>query len=82
MNAIITAMMLMEHCGPDEIDPDTAVRGLENMGYELLQLTGDDRAEFLALLERMAAAADDPHTAAFIRSVPFSIGMTEEPGTT
>jgi len=78
VNAVIAAMMLLEECGPDEIDPDTAVRGLENMGHELLKLTGDDRTEFLALLERMAEAADDPRTERFIRSIPFSIGMSED----
>jgi hypothetical protein len=33
----------------------------------------------MALLERMADTAEDPDLATFIRSMPFSIGMTEVP---
>ena len=76
VRAIVAAMMLMEQCGPDEIDPDTAVRGLENMGYEILQLSGNDREEFINLIERMARDSDS-RTAEFMRSRPFSIGMVD-----
>jgi hypothetical protein len=78
VNAIVCAMMMMEDSGPDEINPDTAERCLENMGYELMQLRGGDREEFLALLERMANEATDERTSRFIGSIPFSIGMVEE----
>lgn len=77
IKAIIAAMMLLEESGPDEVDPDTAVRGLESIGYELLQLTGSDRSEFLELVERMASESADSHASEFLRSLPFSIGMTE-----
>jgi hypothetical protein len=78
VKAIVSAMMLMEDCGPDEINPDTAQRGLENMAYELMQLTGGDQEEFIFLLRRMSAEAEDERTRRFLESVPFSIGMTEE----
>jgi hypothetical protein len=81
VGAIITAMMLLEESEPEQVDPDTAVRGLEHMGAELMRLTGDDRTEFLTLLERLADEAGDEHTARFIRAIPFSIGMTLEPPT-
>jgi len=70
-------MMLLEECGPDEVDPDTAVRGLENMGYELLRIAEDERGEFVEILERMASSEVDPRTAKFLRGIPFAIGMTE-----
>jgi hypothetical protein len=63
VKAIISAMLLMEHSDPGEIDPDTAVRGLENMAHELLQLTGNDRAEFLAVLDSIAVSVTDEPTA-------------------
>ena len=77
IRSIISAMMLLEDSGPEEIDPDTAVRGMEHMGYELLKLGDGDRAEFVAALERIAEV--EPAQAAFIRSIPFNIGMTTEP---
>jgi hypothetical protein len=77
--AIVSAMILMEDGGPDEINPDTAVRGLENIGYELMQLTGGNREEFISLLRRrMSAEAEDERAASFLESVPFGIGMIEE----
>jgi hypothetical protein len=79
VKAIISAMLLMEHCDSEEIDPDTAVRGLENIAYELLQLTGNDRAEFLAVPDRVADSTPDKLEARFVRSIPFSIGMSADP---
>ena len=79
VGAIISAMMLLEESDSDQVDPDTAVRGLEHMAAELLRLTGADRSEFLAVLEHLAEATEDAHAARFIRALPFSIGMTEVP---
>jgi hypothetical protein len=53
LKGIIAAMMFLEHSGPDEVAPDSAVKCLENMSHELLQLAGADRKEFLELVERM-----------------------------
>ncbi len=79
VNAVVAAMMVLEESEPEQVDPDTAVRGLENIGYELLKLSGDDRLEFMQLLERMARAVDDDRTARFMRALPFSVGMVENP---
>ncbi|MEV0682008.1 hypothetical protein AB0I60_36345 [Actinosynnema sp. NPDC050436] len=77
VKAIVAAMMLLEECGPDEVDPDTAVRGLEHMGYELLRFTERERVEFFGLLERMASAETDQRTAEYLRRIPFVLGMRE-----
>jgi hypothetical protein len=79
IKAIISAMLLMEQRGSEEIDPDTAVRGLENIAYELLKLTGTDRAEFLTALERVAESTPDKLEAGYVRSIPFRIGMSAVP---
>lgn len=79
VRAILAATLLLEDCRPEEVNPDTAVRGLENIAYELLMLTGADRSEFLDLLRRMESTTDDPREAQWLRSLPFSIGMVEEP---
>ncbi|WP_162952041.1 hypothetical protein [Streptomyces griseorubiginosus] len=77
IKAVVAAMLLLEQCGPDEVDPDTAVRGLENIGYELLKFTEVERVEFMNLIERVASSESDPHVAEFTRNVPFAIGMVE-----
>jgi hypothetical protein len=76
VNAVVAALMLLENCGPDEVNPDTAVRGMENIGYELNKLTGDDRGEFTNLLEVIAAEEDG--SAEFIGNIPFMLGWIEQ----
>jgi hypothetical protein len=76
--AMVSAMRLLNDCGPEEVNPDTAVRGLENMAYELMQLGPEERAELIDTLNRLADEAD-PGDAWFLRSVPFYVGMVENP---
>ncbi|MCW3844990.1 hypothetical protein ONA70_33470 [Micromonospora yasonensis] len=79
--ALTSAMMLLEDAGPEEISPETAVRGQENMGDYLDRLSGPDREEFRAVLRQVARDIEDrdPAVAEFIRKVPFSLGWDEEP---
>ena len=77
LKAIIAAMMFLEHSGPDEVDPDSAVKCLENMSYELLQLAGSDRKEFLELIERVANQMPEERQRGFIRDIPRMTGMVE-----
>ena len=77
LKAIVAAMVFLEASGPDEVDPDSAVRCLENMSYELLRLAGADRIEFIALIERVAQHETDERYARFIREIPRMIGMVE-----
>ncbi|MEU8607341.1 hypothetical protein AB0C29_05000 [Actinoplanes sp. NPDC048791] len=77
VNAIAAAMMFLEESGDDEVDPDSAVRALENMSHALLQYAGPDREDFLELIERVADGTADEHDARFIRDIPRMIGMVE-----
>lgn len=77
VKTIVAALMLLEDSGDDEINPDTAVRGMENIAHELLALTDDERAEFIYLVEELASAETDERYAAFTRRVPQMIGMVE-----
>jgi hypothetical protein len=77
LKAIIAAMMFIERSGPDEVDPDSAVKCLEQMSYELLQLAGADRKEFLKLVERVADQMPEERYAGFIREIPRMTGMVE-----
>jgi hypothetical protein len=79
--ALTSAMVLLEDAGPEDINPDTAARGQENMGDYLDRLSGPDREEFRAALRKVARDIEDsdPAVAEFIRKVPFSLGWDEEP---
>jgi hypothetical protein len=76
VNAVVAALVLLENCGPDEVNPDTAVRGMENIGYELNRLTGAERGEFTNLLEIIAT--EESEAAEFIRNIPFMLGWVEQ----
>ena len=38
LRALVDALLVLESSGPDEIHPDTAVRGMENVASSLLAL--------------------------------------------
>jgi hypothetical protein len=59
VRAIVEALMFFEHAADDEVDPDTAVRGIEVISHELDALSDVDRAEFRLVLERIAATSGD-----------------------
>ena len=61
VRAIAAAMMFLEESGPDEVDPDAAVRGMENISHELLEFGNSDRVEFIELIERVSAAESNDH---------------------
>jgi hypothetical protein len=54
--AVIDAFMLLEMCGEDEIDRETAERATDNICANLMRLRHDDQVE---LREQLADIADD-----------------------
>jgi hypothetical protein len=75
VKALIAAFMLLENSRDDEVDPGVAVRGMENMTFELQQWDEVDRAEFVDILMRIAEAEENAPAANFIRSMPEMLGM-------
>lgn len=68
--------MVLEDSGDEWIDPDVAVRGMENIAHDLLALSQEDRAEFIELLDGIADEETNTASANFIRNIPRMIGMT------
>lgn len=75
IRALIDALLLLEFAGPDEINPDTAVRGMENIASSLLALEETDQLSLRAQLEQLADAEQDQAYANFIRSLPDMLGL-------
>jgi hypothetical protein len=65
IKVIVATMALLENSGPDEIEPDTAVQGLEAIGYELLQLADQDRSKFIAVINEIASSERDEGVSKF-----------------
>jgi hypothetical protein len=70
IRAIIDATLLLESAGPEEVDPDTAVRGLENMAHSLHALDQADQVALVAALRRIADGSSDPAYREFVHSMP------------
>lgn len=75
VSAIVDAFLLLEHSGEDEIDPDTAVRGMENITSSLLKLDLDDQLSLRSELLKIADSSSDSSYREFVRSLPEMIGL-------
>ena len=78
INALIDAFLLLESAGPDEVDPDTAVRGMENMASSILSLDETDQIALRAKFERVAKDAQDQVYRDFVNALPDMIGLATD----
>jgi len=75
IHALIDAVLLLESAGPQEINPDTAVRGMENIASSLLVLDKSDQQALRQHLVEIADAARDEAYGKFVRSLPDMLGL-------
>lgn len=76
--ALIDAFLLLESSGPDEVNPDTAVRGMENMASSLLALERSDQLALRTKLEQIAESAREVTYRDFVLSLPDMIGLASQ----
>jgi hypothetical protein len=75
IHALIDAFLLLESSGPNEVDPDTAVRGMENMASSLLTLEQSDQLALRQKLEQIAQSAQEQSYRNFVSGLPDMIGL-------
>ncbi|MFG3058991.1 hypothetical protein ACGFYM_10385 [Streptomyces sp. NPDC048231] len=75
---LVDVVWWLESCGDEEVDPDSAVKTTESVGWVLLQLPSDQRERLLQVLTDLAGEEQDPSRREFLESFPFAIGMVEE----
>ena len=78
LDAIISAFLLLEESSDDDVDPDVAVRGMEDMAACLNRLSEKDRIEVRRVLEGMALSSRRPEYAELARWIPGAIGWDAE----
>ncbi len=78
IHALIDALLLLESAGPDEINPDTAVRGMESIASSLLALEEPDQRLLRAELVQIADNARDEAYRKFVRSIPDMVGLASD----
>ncbi|MEV6954220.1 hypothetical protein [Streptomyces sp. NPDC051183] len=60
------------------MDPDDAVKVLEDVAHLFSQLSGDQRQELIDLLRAMAEAESDPSRREFLEGFPEGFGLVED----
>lgn len=75
IHAIIAAELFLESAGPNEVDPDSAVRCMESIASSLLALDKSDQLALRSHLEEIAEEGQDPSYSKFVRELPDSIGL-------
>lgn len=75
--AIIDALLVFETSAADEVDPDVAVRAMENMGSSLQKLDDEDQRELRCLFYAIAERSAETGYGEFVRSVPDMLGLQE-----
>jgi hypothetical protein len=76
-SALVDALLVFESSAPNEVDPDVAVRAMENMSSSLLKLDVDDQRELRRAFGRIADEATDRSYKTFVHSVPAMLGLAE-----
>jgi hypothetical protein len=76
VEALVDAFLVLESAAPDEVNPDTAVRGMENMTSILLTLEEADQLALRTELEEIAGDLHDEVYRDFVARLPDVIGLT------
>ncbi|MGW9030345.1 hypothetical protein ACWGQ5_40930 [Streptomyces sp. NPDC055722] len=74
---LVDVVWWLDSCGDEEVDPDSAVKMMESVGWVLLQQPMDQRHRLLQVFADLAKAEQDPARRRFLESFPFAIGMVE-----
>jgi hypothetical protein len=75
VHAIIDALLFLESAGPNEVDPDSAVRCMENIASSLLALDKRDQLVLRSHFEKISEESQDPDHARIVRELPDDIGL-------
>jgi hypothetical protein len=75
VHGIIDAFLFLESSGPDEVNPDSAVRCMENIASSLLKLEQSDQLTLRSHFNEIADNARDIAYRNFVRALPDMIGL-------
>ena len=75
IHGLIEAFLFLESSAPDEVDPDSAVRCMENISSNLLRLEPSDQLALRLHLENISADTQDQTYSAFVKTLPDMIGL-------
>jgi hypothetical protein len=68
--------MFLEFADDATLDPDAAVKQLEDLAFQLQQLPAADRIEFIRLLNEVAGEWPGERERQFLLDLPEAVGIT------
>ncbi|MGC0318185.1 hypothetical protein [Kitasatospora acidiphila] len=74
---VVDVVWFLDSCEDDEVDPDSAVKMMESVGWVLGRLPQDQRDRFLTVLADLAEAETEPGRREFLEAFPFTCGLVE-----
>jgi hypothetical protein len=75
---IVDIMWWLDSCGDEEVDPDSAVKMMENVAWIMGELPADQQQRLIETLGTLADAEQHPARAKQLRSFPFAYGLVED----
>jgi hypothetical protein len=78
IRGLINAFLFLESSGPDVVNPDSAVRCMEDIASSLLALDKSDQLALRAELEKIADEKRDRTYRTFVRSLADNIGLVSQ----
>ncbi|MER7680820.1 hypothetical protein [Streptomyces sp. NPDC096934] len=75
---LVDIVRWLDGCDDEEVNPDSAVKMMEAIGWALLQLPSDQRERFRQVIADLVEVEQDPAVRDFLKSFPFDIGMVED----
>jgi hypothetical protein len=72
---LIEAYLFLESSRPNELNPDSAVRCMENISADLLTLSLADQIEMRQQFIKIADESEDTPYKNFVRELPDMIGL-------
>jgi hypothetical protein len=75
IHGLIEAFLFLESCGPDEVNPDSAVRCMENISSNLHALSRSDQLALRSHLQTIADSSQDPAYRKFVGALPDMIDL-------
>lgn len=75
--ALIEAFLVLENSSDDEIQPDIAVRAMENISSSLLSMAPADQVDLRQRMTAIGENSDDHSYRQFASSLPDMIGLAE-----
>ena len=76
--AVLYLMAFLELADDDTVDPDSAVRALENANADLLRLSQEQREALAAHAVRLAERESEPQMVEFLRGFADAGGLLED----